>query len=315
MQPRKRQRPNPAAAGSSSSRPTTAISREVATSQCAAAAGPNLVPLPPLLRSRRSIAALTARTDEKQIRKAKSWYGSWPRAPTKAAASTCVARENILGGTVRSTRAPDLSRFEPKRGDCDAASRHGTQPVAMPTKGEDSVAEESGDSKHTSKDESAAGAETHEPSDAGAAESQYPATPLRPQTSYSWLGWWSRTPATESQPGSIADATPPRDEPMRDKHQQAAADGPPTTPAPSSDGPPTQASTSWFGLWPSYGDANAKPHNGERQAPSPDDEASREPADVVMTDAPPPRPSTPPPARNREAAPPPKAGSTWAFCR
>lgn len=74
MLPRKRQRPNPAGTAGSCSLPTTALSRECATSQGATASGPPqqplptpLPPLPPLLRSHRSIAALSAKSNEKQV--------------------------------------------------------------------------------------------------------------------------------------------------------------------------------------------------------------------------------------------------------
>jgi len=53
-----------------------------------------------------------------QVHKTRSWYGSWPR---KSAASTQVARETILGGTVKSKTTADFSRFGTKK-DSDGTS-------------------------------------------------------------------------------------------------------------------------------------------------------------------------------------------------
>jgi hypothetical protein len=55
-----------------------------------------------------------------QAPRPRSWYGSWPRVP-KASASTSVAKENIFGGTVKSNKSPDLSRYEAKKSDDNAS--------------------------------------------------------------------------------------------------------------------------------------------------------------------------------------------------
>ncbi|KAK4152073.1 hypothetical protein C8A00DRAFT_44808 [Chaetomidium leptoderma] len=68
----------------------------------------------------------TAGPGSKQVYKARSWYGSWPRVP-KSAPSTQVARETILGGTSKPNGTADFSRFEPKK-PVDTMSISGSPP-------------------------------------------------------------------------------------------------------------------------------------------------------------------------------------------
>lgn len=62
-----------------------------------------------------------------QARKAKSWYGSWPRVP-KSSASTQVAGETIQGRTLRPRKTADFSKYDTKKaGDTnsiDTANSH-----------------------------------------------------------------------------------------------------------------------------------------------------------------------------------------------
>ncbi|KAM0253365.1 hypothetical protein ACHAQJ_007258 [Trichoderma viride] len=119
MPPRKRQRPNPAAV-SSSSLPTTALSPETSLSRASSASAQQTSDpkKPPKPESNSVHKSSDASLRVKEIRKTNSWYASWAK-PSKATASTSVARENILGGTVRSRNAPDFSRFETKRSEDD----------------------------------------------------------------------------------------------------------------------------------------------------------------------------------------------------
>ncbi|KAK0711394.1 hypothetical protein B0H67DRAFT_585197 [Lasiosphaeris hirsuta] len=63
-------------------------------------------------------SSATPTKSTKQVRETRSWYGSWPR---KSSASTQVARETILGGTVKSRTTADFSRFSTKK-DADGMS-------------------------------------------------------------------------------------------------------------------------------------------------------------------------------------------------
>ncbi|OTA03378.1 hypothetical protein A9Z42_0038350 [Trichoderma parareesei] len=121
MPPRKRQRPNPAALSSQSS-PTTALSPETSLSRASSASAQqaNHQKKPSLPESNSDHKSSDASQRVKEIRKTNSWYASWSK-PQKATPSTSVARENILGGTVKSRAAPDFSRFETKRSEDDAS--------------------------------------------------------------------------------------------------------------------------------------------------------------------------------------------------
>ncbi|UKZ79436.1 hypothetical protein TrVFT333_007191 [Trichoderma virens FT-333] len=153
MPPRKRQRPNPTLL-SSLSLPTTALSPETslsrASSTSAQQASDQKKPPQPESNSERKSSDASQRVKEvktpvhpsarepldervltgPQIRKTNSWYASWSKPP-KATASTSVARENILGGTVRTRNAPDFSRFEAKRSEDDASMPDDADPCSL----------------------------------------------------------------------------------------------------------------------------------------------------------------------------------------
>ncbi|KAF7545714.1 hypothetical protein G7Z17_g8952 [Cylindrodendrum hubeiense] len=273
--------------------------------------------MPPSRHPNPSIAALAGQEKQHGIRKTKSWYGSWP-APPKATASTSVARENILGGTVKSTKAPDLSRFESKKGD-DSASIYSTSgtvrglPNIPETKPDEAIAK---DDSHD--------AESQQPNpDTSPSEAPKPpngdnkpnpetpsatTTPPRPTTSSGWLGWLAKTPFTETQASSVP-AEPEMMEITPDPTKEIEESRPVTPPAqtgpPEPDSPQLARSapaTSWFGFWraPTEPSNDATPMPDVSPEPAP--EAASE--DVTMTDAPP---------VPHEHAPAPQAGSTWAF--
>ncbi|KAG6015363.1 hypothetical protein E4U54_003635 [Claviceps lovelessii] len=88
---------------------------------------PNPSMPPTSIPSNPPTAANSGSINQKQVRKAQSWYGHWPKTPKKASASLSVARENIQGGTVRSSAVPDLGRFDSvKRKVSDTASSRGS---------------------------------------------------------------------------------------------------------------------------------------------------------------------------------------------
>lgn len=251
----------------------------------------------------------------RQVRKAKSWYGSWPRAPNKALASTSIARENILGGTLRSARAPDLGRFESKKGD-DASSLLSARTASpLPGVPENPMTTDKNGQRDGKPAPSEGAGNDAKPRVPSATEStaQDPATSLRRVESSSWLGWWPRTPVIEAEAEPTASPAPPAAEtdtevpqqPVPVPSEQPAPDNASIVSASAPSSAPTYASTSWFGFWLSSTDANPPPRVEEAMA---DVEAD----DSVMTDAAlageprPPRPS-------QQHEPAPKAGSTWAF--
>lgn len=285
-----------------------------------------------------------------QVQRPRSWYGSWPRAP-KASASTSVAKENILGGTVKSKKSPDLSRYEAKRNDSDDTSILSTtgtiktMPNIKQNKSDVTMTEEVAqkesasqikpdvelsrepaqitESQETSKDAGTAETTTHETqeSETGDAQSKSQADmrpaasasqndDQQPPTSSGWLGWWSRTPFTETQATPTVDTST---QPMIEIEATKEADTPrPITP-PAQVEPSEQMTspkneqdprpTSWFRYWyPSSEPAKAPEDKPDIQQPQIETEPP--PEDVVMKDAEPP---------SRQNEPPPKSGSTWAF--
>merc|ERR1719160_1315297 len=145
MVPRKRQRPNPAAAESKDDS--------------------NKASLPSPLPAAASDPTGTDRQQEgpassqnadgsdkgpqglpKQVRKSQSWYGSWPRAP-KATASTSVAKENILGGGIKPIKSDDLSKYDRKNDSGRASVRSVAAPSGLPE------VPENGAKKHVSAQE------------------------------------------------------------------------------------------------------------------------------------------------------------------
>lgn len=171
---------------------------------------------------------------------------------------------------------------------------------------------------------------------APATKTELPATPQRPSTSSGWLGWWARTPFTESQAiVGPTDQSSPHNPPVSTEPNQpnaptdrdmpapdtSAADPAPSTPSqaiPDRTVPPkatptqpktlrhTASTSSWFGLW----NSTATPES--KTIP----EEPTEPTEPQTTEAQPTEPVDNPPTGNSAAAshePAPKAGTTWAF--
>ncbi|RGP75816.1 hypothetical protein FLONG3_5573 [Fusarium longipes] len=292
----------------------------------------------------------TVRRSSKDVQRPKSWYGSWPRAP-KASASTSVAKENIFGGTVKSNKSPDLSRYEAKKNDEDNASILSTtgtiktMPKIKENKSDVTMTEEDvqnksqeqtkpdvepstestqiTESRETPKDAGIAETTTHEAqeSEIGDAQSKSQADmrpaasasqneSQQPPTSSGWLGWWSRTPFTETQASPALDtATQPTIEIEATKE----ADAPRSVTPSAQPEPPNQTTspkntedtrpTSWFRYWyPSAEPVNPPEDKTDTQQPQTVSELPSQ--DVIMKDA-------EPPSHQDEA--PPKSGSTWAF--
>ncbi|KAB5558621.1 hypothetical protein GE09DRAFT_1120074 [Coniochaeta sp. 2T2.1] len=159
MAPRKRAKPNPAAAAASSSTnvPPTMPSQPTTTSQAsdASTTTPGPTPAPTTVSvtpatsqpvsqqdgasdATASLRKLSQQSGEgsslrpstpskpassSQVNKAKSWYGSWPRVP-KSPASIQIAKETIQGGTSKPAKPADFSKYETRKGS-DVASLNG----------------------------------------------------------------------------------------------------------------------------------------------------------------------------------------------
>ncbi|KAI5457805.1 hypothetical protein BGZ63DRAFT_393872 [Mariannaea sp. PMI_226] len=342
MLPRKRARRNAAEAQQSqtpTSDPTgpTSLSQAPISPISSSAAKPssNHHMSPPRNAAVSTPVAMPDQDKERYIKKTKSWNGSWS-TPPKAAASTSVAKENILGGTIKSSKAPDLSRFESKKAD-ETASLHSTEesirglPDIPEVKPDDAMAAE--DTQHTtsqkSDDNTIVTQDINIPKDDATINTDVniaAATPLRPPATSGWFGWLSRAPIPDAQPSPLPDNPETTKEvptttiePAHDNLQDApkeiqrvAEEHRPVTPPAQTqaleDNTPQLAmsapTTSWFGLWRSSPyPPKTEPALDPQQDIATNNEASE---DVVMTDAPP-----PPPPHKHEPAP--RAGSTWAF--
>ncbi|KAB5570110.1 hypothetical protein GE09DRAFT_1283273 [Coniochaeta sp. 2T2.1] len=159
MAPRKRAKPNPAAAAASSSTslPPTMPSQPTTTSQAsnASTTTPGPTPAPTTVSATPATSQPVSQQDgasdasaslrkfsqqsgessslrpstpskpasSSQVNKAKSWYGSWPRVP-KSPASIQVAKETIQGGTSKPAKPADFSKYETRKGS-DVGSLNG----------------------------------------------------------------------------------------------------------------------------------------------------------------------------------------------
>ncbi|KAJ2993477.1 hypothetical protein NUW58_g1831 [Xylaria curta] len=115
MTPRKRARPNSSDQNITDITPPASLPAQnsrLASLLPGRSSSPGMPPKPG--DSNTSVA--TSSRNGKRVRKANSWYGSWPRV-SKSPASTQVARENILGDTRRSEATADFSRFDTSKKD------------------------------------------------------------------------------------------------------------------------------------------------------------------------------------------------------
>ncbi|OTB20201.1 hypothetical protein K445DRAFT_312628 [Daldinia sp. EC12] len=336
MIPRKRTRPNPSTRENSDASPVALPSHangSVASQSSLASAQS----MPPTKRDNSNASTSTSTSksksnklnDTKQVRKPRSWYGSWPRVP-KSSASTQVSHQTIMGGTLRPGAAPDFSRFEAKK-DNGSVESDGQSTGTLPKITEAPVQPERGDNKpakaqeadnaaddgksdkmNTSKDQEALDATANKN------EIQHSTGTTQPaQASSSWLGWFGRSsvPEATTQKDGNTKVDPPTKEPesMQIDTPQPPSSGPSEPPKPVEPvqppvepAEPTKPSGSWFGFW--YTSTTpAAPENPTQKptdAPPAEEPLTNENQDVTVEDAP-----TSKPAEVSQ----PSYSSTWAF--
>ncbi|KAF4120355.1 hypothetical protein GMORB2_3156 [Geosmithia morbida] len=259
-----------------------------------------------------------------KVRKSQSWYRSWPRI-SKASPSTSVTQENISGGTVRSGRAPDLSRFEhSKDGETYSTASRGRSGSSASRGPENRMHKTDEDGKPAEEDNSTANAPDHH---GNAAEGEAPdatnndeplaesstsaATPDAHAPSTGWLGWWPGIPTVGTQRGSETKPT------SVEKEGSEAAPPQTSTPAAQTtqpDGPSVegQRSTSWFGLW-SAANTPTQKNTGPGEPTLEAEQANPTSEDVAMPDVEQPAQQQQQQQQQQKPGPAPKAGSTWAF--
>ncbi|KAH6660781.1 hypothetical protein BKA67DRAFT_509001 [Truncatella angustata] len=270
-----------------------------------------------------------------QVRKSTSWYGSLGR---KASASTQVAKETIMGGTVKSASTADFSRYEGRRnadgsGDSDAQSTQ-TMPMIAETEVDVHPAQTSQPSQQDTNGSANHDAQTQQQphidpapeelaSENNKAASQVDKSPSeiapQPVASPGWFaGWFGTSSAPEmtkdnkdelmtdvskgSEPAPLGSSQETLDEalPPPPANTEAPPAAEPTTPK------PTRPTSAWLGSWwgtPAQSESALK---GPPEATVSEAPLIKESEDLSMEDAPPPAP-----AAQLESQP--SAGSTWAF--
>ncbi|KAK6822631.1 hypothetical protein PG995_011915 [Apiospora arundinis] len=346
MASRKRPRPNPPepSAANTTSLPVSLVSRltgssrrdrsasqpsdptastsSIASSTTATSSSPQDASQPPQMQregtNESQLPQNPSLTSIKQPRKSRSWYGSLGR---KSAPITQVARETIMGGTVKGSALADFSRYDTKRSQ-DASGDSDTQSIKTLPKVTESESQSNGENdsnKMTTtgsalstgkegKNEDSTEAPTQESNQETPGSSVLPtvATPSeQPATSSGWFGGWLGGYATQENAHKDAgqtNKTPTETQaPATVVHEETPSPPQAETslpvPASSTQSKPTN---SWFG-WYGYG-ASAITNDEQNETSPKQSEASniKEGEDTVMTDAPP-------------TSPPPAAGSTWAF--
>ncbi|KAI1213448.1 uncharacterized protein F4807DRAFT_411124 [Annulohypoxylon truncatum] len=330
MSPRKRAKPNPSVKENSDvSLPATLRSQASTSvaSQASAAPGHSMQSAKGD-GSNASASTSTKSDDIKQVRKSRSWYGSWPRVP-KSSASTQVSHQNIMGGTLRPRASPDFSRFESKKDNDNSESDSqsirtlpkiseiGTQSKQDDTKsvkpqetndvGSSDVNSANDAPKDLPKDQEGPDATTN------SSISKPPVEPTQqPLNSSGWLGGWFSRP-------SVSEVTTSKDDNMDvDLPKESESVGPesaqvnntpqqPSEPSQGSVEPPQPAkpTSSWFGYWYSTTPTLPKdPAQTTTETGPAQKSTSEETPDVVMEDASPSKPTEPSQ---------PLTSSTWAF--
>ncbi|KAI2471651.1 hypothetical protein F4781DRAFT_386194 [Annulohypoxylon bovei var. microspora] len=329
MSPRKRAKPNPSTVKENSnvSLPTTLRSQASGSvaSQVSAATGHSMQSM----KGDGSDASTSTKSNDiKQVRKSRSWYGSWPRAP-KSSASTQVSHQNIMGGTLRPRASPDFSRFESKK-DNDNSESDSQSIKALPKISETGAQPKQDNAKSINPQEAsrANGSDGNDGSDVlkDQQNQEDPNTStttnnsdIQPSTetmqqlqnSSSWLGWFGRSSAPgPTVPKDDKMEIDPPQEPESVVSESAQASTPQQPPSELGQAPvepvqPPKPTSSWFGYW--YSTTPATPDDSAQtmtETSSAQKSTSKETPDVVMEDAPPSKPT--------EASQPPTS-STWAF--
>ncbi|KAI1393867.1 uncharacterized protein F4822DRAFT_28258 [Hypoxylon trugodes] len=319
MIPRKRAKRNPSSKESSNASMPATLPLEISSSvasQSSTAPDPSMSPAK---RNSPDSSTSTKPNGAKQVRKSRSWYGSWPRAP-KSAASTQVSHQTVVGGTLRPGAAPDFSRFDSKKDsvsiESDAQSTRTLSKIAesgvQPGQDDGGPITPQEANKPDNSDEPVVPKDQENSNTTANDNENQPPTQTIPQpppaASSSWLGWFGRSSAPE---GAV-----PKGESMEiDSPQEPESTQPDTSTQkplePEHETPvepvkPTKPTSSWFGYWyssstPVISDNTAQVTTDvpPTQEPTPKDDQ-----DVVMDDAPPSKPT--------EGNQPP-ASSTWAF--
>ncbi|KAI8634909.1 hypothetical protein F5Y19DRAFT_410829 [Xylariaceae sp. FL1651] len=315
---RKRARPNPSDESAIGFTPSLLPQSARVASQLTNASSPGM---PPPKRDD-STSSTTKQSHEGQnVRKTKSWYGSWPRG-SKSSASTQVARETIMGGTLRSGAAADFSRFEMKKTgsstDSDTQSARTlpkiTETDIQPQQDDLMSSQPQPEARRTDDDlghKTIANEPTVSNNDIDQPHASTAESSNAPSSSASWLSWLGR-PIKQEQGQSGGNNIPVEhmkdldtETPVSSQDTQVQQPPPPPPETPGLAKP----TSSWFGLWSSSATPLAT-QSVDREFLSddtkPEQQKTKDSEDTVMQDVP---VSLVPASTIAQ----PSAGSTWAF--
>ncbi|KAK8117506.1 uncharacterized protein PG998_005787 [Apiospora kogelbergensis] len=320
MAPRKRARPNPAesSAANTTSLPVSLVSRLTgSTRRDRSASQPNDPAASTSSIASSKTAASSSPDDASQSSQMQREPTNEPQLPPKpdvdvyqaaTEESQLVARETIMGGTLKGGALADFSRYDTKRSQ-DTSGDSDTQSIKTLSKIAESESQsyaENGSKKTATESTASTGKDgkTENSAEAPAQDSNEettgsPVAPTvdasseQPATSSGWFGGWLGGSTTQEHAHKDAGQTN-----KAPAETQAPAIVPvPATPAQS------RPTNSWFG-WVGYGfSATGSNEQNETSETSPmhsEAHKIKEDEDLAMTDAPP-------------TSPPPAAGSTWAF--
>ncbi|CRK14235.1 hypothetical protein BN1708_011112 [Verticillium longisporum] len=332
MAPRKRVRPNSSTASSTSlpapnpATPATTSPAPPVLDTTTSSVGQRDMPTPS--GTKHNETPKPASNGQKEVRKSRSWYGSWPRAPKSSALVPQIARETILGGTNRPPSISDLRRFDSKKS-TDSSSLEGATASAttLPNILESPSANGDSERMDTEMTNGPPAQETIDGKDGPAGDQakeenttsqdvEMEPSPQRPSTATGWFGWLGRTQLSDSNSLPPAAHDTITNEPAKEPETASAPIADPGSERPSTPNPepqtdperqaPPTAST-WFGFWSAatpQAAAEGQPQTPQTPVPAPRVDPESQPQDVSMTDAPEP---------TAVQSPPPPAGSTWAF--
>ncbi|KAF4980474.1 hypothetical protein FZEAL_3519 [Fusarium zealandicum] len=348
MLPRKRVRTNPAeeAAKSDSKTPVSASTEIAATTSESQASEASLAStkqqnnnaVPP---SQQQTMGDTDPSTQKKKKEARASV-QLITCQSSHGLTASIAKENIFGGSVKSNKTHDLSRFDSKKNDDTSSVRSTagtikTMPKIPETKSDVTMTEQDAQNEPQMQKSDIANSPPEpaserpqtpkapapdaqpQPETQAQPEAEVPlpdTSPQRPAASSGWLGWWSRTPFTDIQatsgpymtttPSTDIEATKEAEEPRPVTPPAQTSPPEPTSPQSPENtalqSPDNAPAPSWFSFW--YSSTEPVNVSDDKPDAQPPQPPENASEDVTTTDA-------PSPPHQHEA--PPKAGSTWAF--
>lgn len=133
-----------------------------------------------------------------QVRRTKSWYGSWPRVPKSSASTPQVAKESIMGGTSKPNAMPDFSKFETKRTDDVSTETYETELDSSDISQEQQMRDSNTSQIPMQPEPTPSDTEILDVSGTEIASAEQPSNNITLRSSNGWLGWFGKTQSKQS---------------------------------------------------------------------------------------------------------------------